>query len=75
MSKKELSIFNELEELSGSFQDTQTSHPLLKEVEQDTERQMAMLEEDRQKVIAQWERKKSHKKKERVLAIFESSAK
>jgi len=75
MSKKELAVFNELEELSGSFQDTQTSHPLLKEVEQDTERQMALLEEDRQKVIAQWERKKSHKKKERVLAIFESSAK
>ena len=75
MSKKELSIFNELEELSGSFQDTQTNHPLLKEVEKDTERQMALLEEDRQKVIANWERKKSHKKKERVLAIFENQAK
>lgn len=71
MTKKELATFNELERLSASYQDIQTNHPMIMEVEREEARQMALLEDDRQKVLAQFDRKPSRRQKERIMELFE----
>jgi len=72
MTKSELKEFNEFESLIQSHRDTQTSHPLIKEIEKKRAEEMALLEPDRQKVLAEWKRKRCKAKKERVMAIFNS---
>jgi hypothetical protein len=71
MTKKELAIEKEMNELSKDFQDVQSSHPLLEAEEKKRNDQIKKLEPDRLAAVAQFEKLQNKKAKAMVKDMNE----
>lgn len=56
-----------MDELSREFQDIQTSHPILAQMEKEREEEMKLLEPTRREAIANFERRKNKKAKALIM--------
>lgn len=71
MTKKELLLEKEMDELSKDFQDVQSSHPLVIAEEKKRSEQMRILEPDRQAALAKFERLQNKKAKAMIKDMNE----
>lgn len=62
MNRHEIQRFNEVNALIDKYEDIPTNHPLIKEFEENEERDLKTLEPDRLKVVERLNRMKSKKK-------------
>ena len=71
MNRKELKEFEEISELENNLEDLQTNHPTVLKMQEKEQREMKLLEPEREKAIAMFNRHKNKKEKELVTEFIE----